>query len=335
MNLPSSGEALGTLFAGATFEFALAVLGLARVAVNGRALPVELLGHWTRFDKLVYTDTFDVTELPREGKNALAIELGNGFYNPAPPTLFGKYNLRRRLAEVGTPAVAAVLARNGGALVQTDESWRLGHGRLLFNNMYLGEVCDLALLSFDPAELAGHCLGDHGSILTDETAGFGTCTPDKEFFGWCAQLWSLACIAEAGQRADRDASRYAGAAERLRAAIRARFAHGDGSFGDGTQSACAFAGMLGLGDAGRQAELLVADFWAHGGWCTRCIPCSMPRDVRTSVSRGINVGESDGSILGGESHEGTAHQRKSAQDGRYQFGARDGGRGPCGRRVRE
>lgn len=50
MNLPSSGEALGTLFAGATFEFALAVLGLARVEVNGRALPVELLGHWTRFD---------------------------------------------------------------------------------------------------------------------------------------------------------------------------------------------------------------------------------------------------------------------------------------------
>ena len=44
VNLPSSGEALGTLFAGATFEFALAVLGLARVEVNGRALPVELLG---------------------------------------------------------------------------------------------------------------------------------------------------------------------------------------------------------------------------------------------------------------------------------------------------
>lgn len=552
--------------AGAPFELALAVLGLARVKVNGCALPVELLGHWTRYDKTVYFDVFDVSALVREGSNTLAIELGNGFYNPAPLTLFGKYNLRERLAEVGAPAVAAVLARDGEVLVRTDESWRLSRGMLLFNNMYLGEVCDLTyeqadegpvavrgrgcdrvlapapvppirrtgsvapvrtvatpdgvlvdfgemvsgtvdmafaasegdrvelvyaevaendrirtdsnvaglvgkatprgvcpggpgapspaiqhdvllcragenayastftyhsfryvlikgleknaltrieavyvhtdvartgeiscgnadfdrlmdaaartklnnvhdvwedcsrerfgyggdmvslmnsnlllfdeeglldrtlgdfardqtergglpetapfmgigsngpayregpllwqlaypylavqadryygrrdlierewpgltrfgdyLLSFDPAELAEHCLGDHGSILTDESAGFGTCTPDKEFLGWCAQLWNLVCLAEAGERAGRDGSRFAEAAERLRGEIRARFAHEDGSFGDGTQSACAFAGALGLGDASLQAELLVADFRARDGILT-------------------------------------------------------------------
>lgn len=552
--------------ADATLELAIAVLGLARVTINGQALPVELLGHWTRFDKLVYTDTFAVGELLHAGVNNIAIELGNGFYNPAPITLFGKYNLRERLAEVGTPAVAAVLARNGKKLLGTDENWRLGHGKLLFNNMYLGEVRDLAyetadegsvvvrglgseralepapvppirrcgsvdpvcmvetaegvlvdfgemiagtvdiaftaeagarvelvyaevaendrirvnsnvaglvgmetprgvcpggpgapnpaiqrdllicragenvyastftyhsfryvlikgipaaavariqavyvhtdlartgaiscgnadfdrlmdaaartklnnvhdvwedcsrerfgyggdmvslmnsnlmlfdgeglldrtlgdfardqtergglpetapfmgigsngpayregpllwqlaypylavqadryygrrdlierewagltrfgdyLLSFDPAELAGHCLGDHGSILTDESAGFGTCTPDKEFLGWCAQLWCLDCIAEAGRRIESDAERFERAAESLRGQIRTRFAHADGSFGDGTQSACAFAGMLGLGDPERQAELLAADFLARGNILT-------------------------------------------------------------------
>ena len=124
------------------------------------------------------------------------------------------------------------------------------------------------LLSFDPAELAGHCLGDHGSILTDESAGFGTCTPDKEFLGWCAQLWCLDCIAEAGRRIESDAERFERAAEGLRDQIRARFAHADGSFGDGTQSACAFAGMLGLGDPERQAELLAADFRARGNILT-------------------------------------------------------------------
>lgn len=552
--------------AGATFELTIAVLGLARVTINGQALPGELLGHWTRFDKLVYTDTFEVGELLRAGTNRIAIELGNGFYNPAPLTLFGKYNLRERLAEVGTPAVAAALVQNGERILATDETWRLSRGGLLFNNMYLGEVCDLAyeavdegpvvvrgrgservlepapvppirrcgsvaprcmvdtadgvlvdfgemiagtvdiaftaeagarvelvyaevaendrirvnsnvaglvgmetprgvcpggpgapdpaiqrdllicragentyagtftyhsfryvlikglaasaisriqgiyvhtdlartgtiscgnadfdrlmdaaartklnnvhdvwedcsrerfgyggdmvslmnsnlmlfneeglldrtlgdfardqtergglpetapfmgigsngpayregpllwqlaypylavqadryygrcdlierewaglmrfgdyLLSFDPAELAGHCLGDHGSILTDESAGFGTCTPDKEFLGWCAQLWCFDCIAEAGRRIGRNAERFERAAESLRGQIRARFAHADGSFGDGTQSACAFAGMLGLDDPARQAELLVRDLQARGGILT-------------------------------------------------------------------
>ena len=123
--------------AGATFELAVAVLGLARVTINGQALPVELLGHWTRFDKLVYTDTFAVGELLHAGTNRIAIELGNGFYNPAPLTLFGKYNLRERLAEVGTPAVAAALVQNGKRILATDETWvRFPAGAYILHFLY-------------------------------------------------------------------------------------------------------------------------------------------------------------------------------------------------------
>lgn len=125
-------------------QLTIAVLGYAKLHVNGEPLPrVELLGHWTRWDRAVYTDTFDVTGLVRAGENRISIELGNGFYNPSPLTLFGKYNLRDRLAEVGTPQVLCALHAGGAPVLVSDASWACAEGELLFNNVYLGEVRDL------------------------------------------------------------------------------------------------------------------------------------------------------------------------------------------------
>ncbi len=126
-------------------ELTLAVLGFARVSVNDRPLGnVELLGDWTNYTKLVYTRTFDVTKLVREGENTLVIELGNGWYNPSPLTMFGKYNLRERLSEVGTPCVLAELVADGQSVLVSDGSWTCREGQLLFNNTYLGEHRDLS-----------------------------------------------------------------------------------------------------------------------------------------------------------------------------------------------
>ena len=126
-------------------ELELAVLGYARVRINGkRADGSELLGWWTNFTKKVYAHKVDVAGLLHEGANEIQIELGNGFFNPSPLRLFGKYNLRERLAEVGTPRVAARLVDGEGkVLVTTDSSWSVREGDLLFNNVYLGEVFDL------------------------------------------------------------------------------------------------------------------------------------------------------------------------------------------------
>ncbi len=126
-------------------ELELAVLGYARVRINGkRADGSELLGWWTNFTKKVYAHKVDVAGLLHEGENEIQIELGNGFFNPSPLRLFGKYNLRERLTEVGTPRVAARLVDGEGkVLVATDASWSVREGDLLFNNVYLGEVFDL------------------------------------------------------------------------------------------------------------------------------------------------------------------------------------------------
>lgn len=126
----------------------VAVLGYARVLLNG--VPVsdaELLGDWTNPTKVVYYDTFDVAGLLHEGKNELVVELGNGWYNPSPLTMFGKYNLRERLAEVGTPSVLVDLVADGAPVLVSDDAWECREGRLLFNNVYLGETCDFAYAS--------------------------------------------------------------------------------------------------------------------------------------------------------------------------------------------
>ena len=125
-------------------KLSVAVLGYARITINGKPLAnVELLGEWTNYTKLVYVHSFDVSDLVCEGENQIVVELGNGWYNPSPLTMFSKYNLRERLAEVGTPQLLATLATDGETVLVTDESWACHEGQLLFNNVYLGETCDL------------------------------------------------------------------------------------------------------------------------------------------------------------------------------------------------
>ena len=126
-------------------ELSIAVLGYARVTINDSPVDnIELLGDWTNYTKLVCVRSFDVSNLVHEGENQIVVELGNGWFNPSPLTMFGKYNLRERLAEVGTPAVLLTLVADGQSVLVSDESWSCHEGQLLFNNMYLGETRDLS-----------------------------------------------------------------------------------------------------------------------------------------------------------------------------------------------
>ena len=121
------------------------------------------------------------------------------------------------------------------------------------------------LLAFDAAELAPHCLGDHGSLIAQ---GFSGGSPDKEFVGWCAILWALGLVCEAGERLGCDVERFATAASELRPRIIDRFKHENGSFGDGTQTSWAFAAELGLGDQSELVGALVRAIKAEGGVLT-------------------------------------------------------------------
>jgi len=97
----------------------------------------------TNYDKAVYYDTFDIKSHLTKGKNKVSVELANGWYNPAPINILGKYNVRKQLA-VGKPClicqIAITTATDEKIRIDSDRTWQSKAGAYLFNNIYIGEV---------------------------------------------------------------------------------------------------------------------------------------------------------------------------------------------------
>ncbi|MEG0366633.1 MAG: family 78 glycoside hydrolase catalytic domain [Coprobacillus sp.] len=127
----------------------IACLGYYIVYINNkRVLDYELNSDWTVYSKRVYYDVLDISSYVQTGKNEIKVELGNGMYNPSPLRLFGKYNLREKLSEVGQPMFICDLIKNQEIILKSDQTWDVYHGNILFNNLYLGEKVNLNLEEF-------------------------------------------------------------------------------------------------------------------------------------------------------------------------------------------
>lgn len=123
----------------------IAALGFYECEINDQKISLSVLnGHWTDYTKRVYYETYDISDLLVDGVNIIAVELGNGYYNPSPLRYFGKYNLRERLTEVGDPRIALSLTVNDQVVLVSDESWKVRENHTLFNNIFLGEKVDFA-----------------------------------------------------------------------------------------------------------------------------------------------------------------------------------------------
>ncbi len=100
---------------------------------------------WTQYAETVYYEVYDVTNYLHRGNNAIGVMLGNGWYNPLPMRLFGRWNLREILT-IGQPKVIAQLKieyEDGTHdLITTDRSWKTTKGPIVKNNVYLGEWYD-------------------------------------------------------------------------------------------------------------------------------------------------------------------------------------------------
>ena len=119
--------------------------GMYDASVNGTRVNVVALPIWTAFDRRVLEDEYDVTTLVKGGVNTLMLELGNGWWNPLPMKMWGRYNLRKTLPH-GTPTAKATLeveyADGTAERIVTDGAWRAMEGPVLRNNLYLGEKRD-------------------------------------------------------------------------------------------------------------------------------------------------------------------------------------------------
>lgn len=119
-------------------------LGYFQVEINGKSVTNnKLINDWSNVEKRIYYYTYDITSLLKEN-NTIKIELGNGWYNPSPLKLFGKHSLQTSLV-TGNPCAKALITvrySKRTETIKTDNKWIAYTGKLLFNNIYLGEKYD-------------------------------------------------------------------------------------------------------------------------------------------------------------------------------------------------
>ncbi len=121
-------------------------LGYHETWLNGRRVGDHRLDPgWTQYGKTVYYVVHDVTEGLSQGANALGVMLGNGWYNPLPMRMFGRWNLREILT-IGQPKLIAKLvitfADGTTRTIASDGTWTTAPGPILHNDVYLGEWYD-------------------------------------------------------------------------------------------------------------------------------------------------------------------------------------------------
>ncbi|MGM0340898.1 family 78 glycoside hydrolase catalytic domain [Enterococcus sp. AZ007] len=118
-------------------------LGYYTLFINGERVGNDYLNNdVTNYDKVVYYDTYEISDFLTIGENRIAVELGNGWYNPAPINILGKYNVRKQLS-IGKPCLIASVEleeiEGKRWQISTDGTWRSSEGNILMNNLFVGE----------------------------------------------------------------------------------------------------------------------------------------------------------------------------------------------------
>jgi alpha-L-rhamnosidase len=124
-------------------------LGYYEAYINGKKVSDHMLDPgWTSYKKEVLYVVHDITSMVRKGNNVTGIMLGNGWWNPLPIRLFGRFNLRD-VQQTGRPCLRAeihILYNDGSSdKIVTDGSWITSPGPIIRNNTYLGEHYDARL----------------------------------------------------------------------------------------------------------------------------------------------------------------------------------------------
>lgn len=116
-------------------------LGCYELELNGERVGDHVLAPgWSSYDHRLRYETFDVTDLVRDGANAIGAILGDGWYR-------GTLGFRggRRNVYGDRLALLAQLEIGGTVVVATDEEWRATTGPILSSGLYEGETYDARL----------------------------------------------------------------------------------------------------------------------------------------------------------------------------------------------
>lgn len=151
--------------------------GVYEAELNGvRVGDYRLAPGWTAYEKRIQYQTYDVTDLFKSGLNSLTVTVGKGWSR-------GRIVAMVKKSEPKPAAIAAklVITRGDGSVnvIETDEKWRVRESRVLFSDLYDGEIYDAAKEQgeYEPVRLAAGC-GAAELILQE---GEKICTHEKIF----------------------------------------------------------------------------------------------------------------------------------------------------------
>jgi len=118
--------------------------GLYEMQLNGQRVGDQLFTPgWTSYNKRLQYQTYDVTSLLKTGDNAVAVQLGNGWYRGFLAWQDQRNIYGDRLALLCQIRVTYKDGRE--EIVGTDPSWKASTGPILMSEIYHGETYDARL----------------------------------------------------------------------------------------------------------------------------------------------------------------------------------------------
>jgi hypothetical protein len=118
-------------------------LGQYEVHLNGRGIGDAVLRPgWTDYRKRVFYNTYEVTGLVHQGRNAIGVMLGNGMYNVE--GIRGRYT--KFVGSFGQPKFILQMhlrfADGTETIVTSNKSWKTTSGPIVYSSIYGGEDFD-------------------------------------------------------------------------------------------------------------------------------------------------------------------------------------------------
>lgn len=113
-------------------------LGMAIYYINGKRITNDVLCMVNSdYSKTLYLDTFNVTPFIKKGKNVIAVELGNGFYNESLETVWKINHAHWR----GEKCLFLKLKADNRVIVKSDNKFKVKYSPYLTYNELRGGEC--------------------------------------------------------------------------------------------------------------------------------------------------------------------------------------------------
>jgi alpha-L-rhamnosidase len=124
----------------------IAVAGLYEMYINGKKIGNHRLDPmYTRFDRRNLYVTYDITANLQDGKNAVGVLLGNGWYNHQSLAVWNFDRAPWRQRPAFCLDLRITYTDGSTEVVSTNDTWKTQSGPIIFNSIYTGEHYDSRL----------------------------------------------------------------------------------------------------------------------------------------------------------------------------------------------